>query len=326
MLLCFLRLRCRLIGEFMSVLHFVRDLPPATQKKLGQVGPCHSVLPVCTIKCSICAVCCVMCACAASQAVKYTVVDKDHMICEQGAEATEFYIVMSGSMSIKVLVQGGTDTRVTIATLEAGSAFGEIGLLRGGVRQVSVISREPAELLWINDAEFYVRDVTQSALVLVGLCECGCEDGCWLVSQELGLAEYFSKQLDSKRLMLERVGIFGSLTPAEMDYIASVAQPLHVDRGTVLQQQGSVPDALYILTRGICKVMKAPNDEASLEARLKEVRLEISHLVASDVYHHSMRPSLRCDPRALWVFLWGWALHAFTGLASVCALLSQAQA
>jgi CRP-like cAMP-binding protein len=72
--------------------------------------------------------------------------------------------------------------------------------------------------------------------------------------QTLGLASHYRSVLVSKRHTLERVGIFSCLNEADLDVLAAVARPLHVDRGTVLQQQGSPPDALYILTRGICKV------------------------------------------------------------------------
>lgn len=81
-----------------------------------------------------------------------------------------------------------------------------------------------------------------------------CALRCCMPVQKLGVGDCFRRLLEKKRQLLERAGIFESLPSYVLDQMVSVAQPLHVDRGTVLQQQGASPDALYILTRGVCKV------------------------------------------------------------------------
>ncbi len=43
------------------------------------------------------------------------------------------------------------------------------------------------------------------------------------------------------------------------------------------------------------QVLKAMHDDALLEIRLKHVRLELSNLQASDVFHHTLAPSLRAN-------------------------------
>lgn len=92
----------RVISDFISVLHVMKDLTPAIIAQMAQVCTLLSFLqpfPLIVYR-------------ATSQTIKYAVVDKDHIVCEQNAVATEFYIVMSGSMSVKVFVPGATETRV----------------------------------------------------------------------------------------------------------------------------------------------------------------------------------------------------------------------
>src|SRR6266508_297467 len=57
-------------------------------------------------------------------------------IISQGEPADQFYIITKGQVEILLHHPGGQDISVT--TLRAGQYFGEIGLLRGGVRTASV--------------------------------------------------------------------------------------------------------------------------------------------------------------------------------------------
>ena len=52
-----------------------------------------------------------------------------------------------------------------------------------------------------------------------------------------------------------------------------------------------MPEYIYVLRTGMCKVIKAPDAIASLELRLKEVRFELLRITLSDVYHRTLRPT-----------------------------------
>ena len=44
--------------------------------------------------------------------MKYAAVDTGHLVCDHGADSTEFYVVMSGRFAVKVVAPGQTDTMV----------------------------------------------------------------------------------------------------------------------------------------------------------------------------------------------------------------------
>ena len=53
-----------------------------------------------------CAPCCVI------QVVKYVALTDNHVVCDEGLESTEFYMVMSGKFMVKVTVPGLNSARV----------------------------------------------------------------------------------------------------------------------------------------------------------------------------------------------------------------------
>ena len=60
-------------------------------------------------------------------------------MCEQGQTATEFYVVMSGSVSVKCFVPA-VESNMTLNTLSAGASFGQLGLINGStVRAVHTL-------------------------------------------------------------------------------------------------------------------------------------------------------------------------------------------
>ncbi len=54
------------------------------------------------------------CECLPGQTMKYTAVDAGHLVCDIGAESTEFYVVMSGKFAVKVHPPGNRDTLVRV--------------------------------------------------------------------------------------------------------------------------------------------------------------------------------------------------------------------
>lgn len=57
--------------------------------------------------------------------------------------------------------------------------------------------------------------------------------------------------------------------------------------------QGSQPDKLFVLRKGLCKVTMLPDAEAFLLLRLKEIKFELVRITITDVYHRTLRPSAR---------------------------------
>jgi predicted ATPase len=76
------------------------------------------------------------------------------VVVRQGGEADAFYIVTDGQLD--VLVDGPDGAPVVVNRIRRGEYFGEIALLRGGVRRATVrVSREaPAEVMALDRATF----------------------------------------------------------------------------------------------------------------------------------------------------------------------------
>lgn len=74
-------------------------------------------------------------------------VKEGKVLCEEGTEGHEFYLVLGG----EALVKKG---KKTVATLKPGSFFGELSILDGGVRSASVVAGTDCELLIIGQREF----------------------------------------------------------------------------------------------------------------------------------------------------------------------------
>lgn len=74
-------------------------------------------------------------------------VDAGHRFCVEGAEGTEAFVVVGGEAEVTI---GGRE----VSTVAAGSFFGEMALLDGGLRVATVTARTPMRLLVLSRTEF----------------------------------------------------------------------------------------------------------------------------------------------------------------------------
>ena len=79
--------------------------------------------------------------------------DAGVVIARQGEEARFFYVLLTGTVRIYYPRTGGGE--VTAATLESGSAFGEVPLLAGIQIPSNVETTEPSHLLRFTEDEFW---------------------------------------------------------------------------------------------------------------------------------------------------------------------------
>ena len=71
----------------------------------------------------------------------------------QGDAADALYLVVAGSVSVRVKVEG-LDANSEVAALGAGQLFGEVALLDGSPRAATIITREPTALLRLDATSF----------------------------------------------------------------------------------------------------------------------------------------------------------------------------
>jgi CRP-like cAMP-binding protein len=75
-----------------------------------------------------------------------------HVLFRQGDPCDAMYLLYSGRMDIEVSVSGCPGHLLT--TLEAGTIFGEIGLLLNGPRSTTAVAGTPVDLLRISRTAF----------------------------------------------------------------------------------------------------------------------------------------------------------------------------
>jgi CRP-like cAMP-binding protein len=70
------------------------------------------------------------------------------LVLQKGEAGTEMYMVVSGRMRVFDLAPGGGEQ--TLARLEPGAIFGEMGLVGGGARSANVVAESAGEVLKID--------------------------------------------------------------------------------------------------------------------------------------------------------------------------------
>ncbi|MEX2621815.1 MAG: acyl-CoA dehydrogenase [Egibacteraceae bacterium] len=88
-------------------------------------------------------------------------------IVEEGAPDTDLYVLLSGTASVSVRLEGGT--RLDVGTLRAGDSFGELAALLRDRRSASVIASEPCRLLRVGENQL-ISLIEEDGKVGLALC------------------------------------------------------------------------------------------------------------------------------------------------------------
>jgi CRP-like cAMP-binding protein len=192
-----------------------------------------------------------------------------------GEPSTALYIVAEGAV---VPIAEGPE-RKKLAVLEAGSVFGEMGLLSGEVRSASVEALVDSKLLRL-DKDHAQELLRESPAVLRALMRC------------------FRKRWADR--LLRTNPLFRDLPPAECQQIAREFRLLEAQVPTLLVQQGQRSPALFALLAGEVQVIHASPEGGRRIARLGPGDFfgEMS-LVRGEVAEASVVASRRCFLLAL---------------------------
>ncbi|RYH27871.1 hypothetical protein EON65_12880 [archaeon] len=99
----------------------------------------------------------------------------------------------------------------------------------------------------------------------------------------------FAPALDELKLRLETLkssGLFSSWRPEEIIRLARMARVEKKNRGARILNQGQKPNHLYLIMRGICKVLKKPNRTEMLVHKLEVAREKAYQHDLKYVFHH----------------------------------------
>ena len=151
-----------------------------------------------------------------------------------GEPADALYIVTEGRA--RVVAHGDGGVEVPLASLEPGDIFGEVGLLRGGVRTASVRASSPLSLLRLDAAVFRALVATRPALR--GHLE-----------KRVAIAERRSLLRTSSRL--------SSLPAPVIADLAERLTELAVPEGTVVVREGERFGPMYVVREGRLRAFNA---------------------------------------------------------------------
>ena len=82
------------------------------------------------------------------------------MICQKGVEQRNLFVLLRGKAAVYEFARKGIEPR-KVATLEAGSVFGEVGFFLGEPRTASVMTEEPSVILNISYSDGLLDRLTK---------------------------------------------------------------------------------------------------------------------------------------------------------------------
>jgi CRP-like cAMP-binding protein/tetratricopeptide (TPR) repeat protein len=135
-------------------------------------------------------------------------------------------------------------------------------LLSRGVQPgmfMSYIMSGPCELLLINERDFYRI-----------------------------LYDHSVKAFQQRIQTLRSCGIFQGWKHEDLIRLARMSQLFTFKRGETILQQAKKPDYLYIIQKGLCKVLKRPNRTEMLMQKLQVAKEKAARIDFKYVYHHGV--------------------------------------
>lgn len=158
------------------------------------------------------------------------------------------------------MVQGVRWCKVSRRFRQSSSLFSTTG--NGTTSAVSADAREPVEMFLLDRVDF----------------------------QRLGLGEHFRTELENRVRTLEDCGLFTGETlwdKQELRELAKVAMPLVFKRGSIILEQGAKLGTLYVLKRGVCRVVQKSDYEKELRRRKGELEKSLDSFDMNYIYHVS---------------------------------------
>lgn len=160
------------------------------------------------------------------------------LIVREAEPADCIYIIMNGSCEVTLRSSSSGGRENAIATLYAGDYFGEQALLPGGGgrRNASIRAVQDCRLFRINKQHVhrYVQPVE---------------------SEELSIDAYLDTPEDREiKQLLQRMRLFRSLQPTEIEAFHDWAEVVEVGAGDFIIKQDQSGEHLYVVLEGIAEV------------------------------------------------------------------------
>ncbi|MCP5048384.1 MAG: cyclic nucleotide-binding domain-containing protein [bacterium] len=170
--------------------------------------------------------------------------EKGDILASQGGDAMSMHIVMEGRMQVTIETKEGRKS--VIRKLGPGQATGLIALIAGGKQNATVQALTPATLAELSREDF--EELSEQ----------------YPDTQEKLLGIVF-RRLRRTHLAEVLPEYFEEMDEAIFDYIESLFEWVHINRGDSLFMKGDMGDSLYILINGL---LHAVDDDKNDEEKI----------------------------------------------------------
>ena len=159
--------------------------------------------------------------------MSHELVPNDTPVFTQGEEGTTFYIIYAGAA--KVFITDGKlgEKPVCVCLLEDGDSFGELALIGNGIRNATVVTAMPTQLLKVEKDAY-----------------------------ERSLQKLHETDVHARMRYLQRVFLFSDWADEDLKRLALVLSHRRYEKGTTIIRQGESTDNMYLLISGRCRVLK----------------------------------------------------------------------
>ena len=169
------------------------------------------------------------------------------MIVQEGAEADAFYVIVAGTARALKTKEDGEE--VSLNTMRAGDAFGELGLLEDTTRSATVRASSPVEVLRLDKSVFKA-----------------------LAQLNPEVRGFFERHIRGHHLrdFFRLYSEFGRLPADTLEMLIAALEPVEGREGEVVVRQGAAPAPMYIVQQGRLRVSHEEDGERSDLAFLRK--------------------------------------------------------
>lgn len=192
-------------------------------------------------------------------------VKRDRVICRQGEDPDNYYIVIKGKLGVRIRDPRDPEATIIVNHMYPGTSFGELGLIFRQKRSATVYAEEFSSVLQVAGADF----------------------------RAIGIANFHLKELQDKYKAYIRTGLFDEWTDENLTKLAAVTQKRYFQEGEKIINQGQISESFYILQTGVVKIEAYPNEAE--EMRKKELVLQETLQKTKE----KLRVHRDCDPEII---------------------------
>ena len=164
---------------------------------------------------------------------------RDRVICRQGEDPDNYYIVISGKLGVRIRDPRDPEATIVVNHMYPGTAFGELGLIFRQKRSATVYAEEFSSVLQIAGDDF----------------------------RAIGIANFHLKELQGKYQTYISTGLFDEWTDENLTKLATISQKRIFKEGETIIKQGQISESFYIIKIGIVNMEAFPNEAEEIRKR-----------------------------------------------------------